>query len=164
MADNSFDIVSKVDAQEILNAIQQTEKELQNRFDLKDTDTKLEWNAGTLELTISTATDFSLRSVVDIFHQRLVKRNVPAKALQLGPVDSALGGTVRQKLTFSQGISTEKAKDINKRIKASGLKVQTQIQGDQIRVVGKKLDDLQAVIQLLRNADLDIHLDFVNYR
>ena len=159
---HSFDVVSEVNLQEVKNAVQQAAKEIQTRFDFKGSQTEIRFNEGVLEL--SSADEFKLNSAVDVLKGRLVKRNVPLKALQPGNVESALGGTVRQRIELQNGIPVEKAREIVKLVKNTKLKVQTSIQGDQLRVSGKNKDDLQQVIQLLRDTDLDIHLDFTNYR
>ena len=148
MADASFDIVSSVDLQEVKNAIAQAMKEIQTRFDLKGTGSTIEL-AGE-ELTLASSDEFKLKAVREVLEGRLVKRNVPLKALTFGEVDKALGGTVRQKVSLQKGIPTEKAREIVKLIKGTKLKVQAAIQGDQVRVSGKNKDDLQAVIGLLK--------------
>jgi uncharacterized protein YajQ (UPF0234 family) len=162
MADSSFDIVSKVDLQEVRNALAQATKELQTRFDLKGSGSSVEL-AGE-DLVLASADDFKLKAVREVLEQRLVKRSVPLKAITWGEVDRALGGTVRQKASLQKGIPTEKAREIVKIIKGSKLKVQPAIQGDQLRVTGKNKDDLQSVMRLLRDADLGIDMQFTNYR
>jgi len=161
--EHSFDVVSEVDLQEVKNAVQQAVKEIQTRFDFKGTNTEIRLNTeGALEL--SSADEYKLKSAVDVLQGKLVKRNVSLKALRPGTVESALGGTVRQRVELQKGIPIEKAREIVKMIKNTKLKVQASIQGDQLRVSGKNKDDLQQVIQLLRDTDLDIHLEFTNYR
>ncbi|MBI5700827.1 YajQ family cyclic di-GMP-binding protein [Candidatus Saganbacteria bacterium] len=160
--DNSFDIVSKINMTEVDNATQMAMKEIINRFDFKGT--KTEMKRAEEKLTVISDDEYKLKSVVDILQGKLVKRGVSLKFLEYGKVDQALGGTAKEEITIKQGISQDQAKDINKRIKEWGLKVQTQIQGDQIRVSAKKIDDLQAVIQGLRKANLPIELQFVNMR
>ncbi|MFN8092828.1 MAG: YajQ family cyclic di-GMP-binding protein [Vicinamibacteria bacterium] len=162
MADSSFDIVSKVDLQEVKNAIAQATKEIQTRFDLKGTGSSVDL-AGE-EIVVASSDDFKLRAVREVLEQRLVKRSVPLKALTWGEVDAALGGTVRQKAALQSGIPTEKAREIVKIVKGTKLKVQAAIQGDQLRVSGKNRDDLQAVIRVLRETDLGIDMQFTNYR
>jgi uncharacterized protein YajQ (UPF0234 family) len=162
MADSSFDIVSKVDLQEVKNAIAQATKEIQTRFDLKGTGSVVDL-AGE-EIVVASADEFKLKAVREVLEQRLVKRSVPLKALTWGEVDKALGGTVRQKASLQSGIPTEKAREIVKIIKGTKLKVQAAIQGDQLRVSGKNRDDLQSVIRLLRDTDLGIDMQFSNYR
>jgi uncharacterized protein YajQ (UPF0234 family) len=162
MADSSFDIVSSVDLQEVKNAIAQAMKEIQTRFDLKGTNSTIELSGE--ELTLASSDEFKLKAVRDVLEGRLVKRNVPLKALTFGEVEKALGGTARQKITLQKGIPTDKAREIVKLIKGSKLKVQAAIQGDQLRVTGKNKDDLQGVIRLLKGTDLGIDMQFTNYR
>jgi cyclic-di-GMP-binding protein len=162
MADSSFDIVSSVDLQEVKNAIAQATKEIQTRFDLKGTGSAIEL-AGE-ELLLVSSDDFKLKAVREILEGRLVKRNVPLKALSFGEIDKALGGTVRQRVEMQKGIPTEKAREIVKIIKGTKLKVQAAIQGDQLRVSGKNKDDLQSVMQVLRTTDLGIDMQFTNPR
>ena len=159
---HSFDVVSEVDLQEVKNAVQQAVKEIQTRFDFKGSKTEIQLNEGALEL--SSADEYKLKSALDVLQGRLVKRNVSLKALLPGSVESALGGTVRQRIELQKGIPIEKAREIVKLVKNTKLKVQTSIQGDQLRVTGKDKDDLQQIIQLLRDTDLDIHIEFTNYR
>lgn len=161
-AGHSFDVVSEVDLQEVKNAVQQASKEIQTRFDFKGSNTEIRMNEGALELT--SVDEYKLKSAVDVLKGRLVKRKVPLKALQPGDVESALGGTVRQRIELQSGIPVEKAREIVKMVKNTKLKVQASIQGDQLRVTGKNKDDLQQIIQLLRDTDMGIHLEFTNYR
>lgn len=158
----SFDVVSRIDLQEVDNALNQTRKEVAQRYDLKDSKTEIAWDQK--EITITSADDFKVKAVVDVLQSKLVKRNVPIKNLEYGIVESALGGRARQKITVQQGIETEKAREIVKFIKGSGVKVQAQIMDDEVRVTGKKRDDLQDVIAKLRGADLGLALQFVNFR
>jgi len=162
MAESSFDIVSSVDLQEVKNAIAQAMKEITTRFDLKGTGSEVSL-AGE-ELVLVSNDEFKLKAVRDILETRLVKRGVPLKALSFGTPDKALGRTVRQKVTMQKGIPSEKAREIVKIIKGMKLKVQAAIQGDQLRVSGKSKDDLQAVMQTLRGTNLDIDMQFTNYR
>jgi uncharacterized protein YajQ (UPF0234 family) len=165
MADeNSFDIVSRVDMQEVLNAVQQATKEISQRFDFKGSKSNIELNKDKGEMTLVSDDEQKLRSVIDILKSKLVKRGVSLKSLQYDKVEPASGGTVRQVITLQQGIAQEKAKEIVKLIKDTKLKVQAEIQKDQLRVRAKKIDDLQAVINILREKDLGIHMEFVNYR
>ncbi len=165
MADlNSFDVVSKVEMQEVKNAIDQALKEIHQRFDFKGTKTELALKEKELELVIVSDDEYKLKSVVDILKAKLIKRNVSVKAFAFGVVEPALGGTVRQVAKIQSGLSTDKAKEITKAIKDGKLKVQAQIQGDQVRVQGKSRDELQAVIALLKAKDFGIDLQFVNYR
>lgn len=162
---NSFDIVSKVDVQEVSNAVHQSMKEIQNRFDFKGSKSSITFDGK--ELTLVADDEYKMKSVNDILKEKLVKRKVPLNGLSYGPIQEASGGTVRQVAAVQQGIASEKAKEIVKIIKNSKLKkVQASIQADQVRVSGASRDDLQAVIQLLkeRESALGIPLQFVNYR
>lgn len=158
----SFDVVSRIDLQEVDNALNQTRKEVAQRYDLKDSKTEIGWDQK--EIVVTSADDFKVKAVVDVLQSKLVKRNVPIKNLEYGVVEPALGGRARQKITVQQGIETEKAREIVKFIKGSGVKVQAQIMDDEVRVSGKKRDDLQDVIAKLRGADLGLALQFVNFR
>ncbi|WP_223700717.1 YajQ family cyclic di-GMP-binding protein [Sutcliffiella deserti] len=160
--ESSFDIVSKVDLSEVSNAINVALKEIQNRFDFKGSvsDIKLEKE----ELVLLSDSEFKLDQVKDVLVSKLIKRNVPTKNIQYGKIEEASKGAVRQRGTLVQGIDKDNTKKINTIIKNAGLKVKTQIQDDQVRVTGKNRDDLQQVIAALRAADLDIDLQFVNYR
>ncbi len=164
MADSSFDIVCKIDLQEVRNAVQQATKEIATRFDLKGSGTAISVSGddGSLELTSSD--EYKLKSALDVLETKLVKRKVPLKALQRGKMESALAGTVRQSIHFQSGIPMDKAKEIVKMVKGTKRKVQASIQGDQVRVSGKKKDDLQSIMSLLRESDLDIEMQFTNYR
>jgi len=161
-SDHSFDIVSRPNLQEVDNAISMSAKEIDQRFDFKGSLTEIKRE--TDKLVINTSDEYKLKSTADILQTKLVKRGVSLKFLEYGKMEEALGGRMRQEIKIKQGLSQEQAKDINKRIKDLGLKVQSQIQGDQVRVFAKKLDDLQIVIQNLRKANLPIELQFVNYR
>jgi uncharacterized protein YajQ (UPF0234 family) len=163
MPDNSFDIVSKIDLQEVSNAIQQAMKEVTTRFDLKDSKSRIELE-GKEEILLHSADEFKLKAVNDVFQQKLVKRGVPLKGLTYGAVESSLGGTAKQKITMQQGIPIEKAREIVKLIKTSKKKVQASIQGDLVRVSGKDRDALQAIIALMRQQDFGIDMQFTNYR
>jgi uncharacterized protein YajQ (UPF0234 family) len=162
MAENSFDVVSSVDLQEVKNAIAQATKELLTRYDLKGTSSEAVLQGE--EIVLSSSDEFKLKAVKDILETRLVKRNVPLKALSYEKIEQALGGTVRQRVTLQKGIPTEKAREIVKIVKGSKIKVQVAIQGDQLRVSGKNRDDLQAVIRVLKETDLGIDMQFTNYR
>ena len=163
MPENSFDIVSKVDLQEVSNAMQQALKEIHTRFDLKDSKSNIVLD-GKDAIVLTSADEFKLKAVNDVFQQKLVKRGVPLKALTYGPVETAAGSTVRQRITTQQGIRVEKARDIVKVIKNSKKKVQASIQGDLVRVSGKDRDALQEIIALLRSSDFGIDMQFTNYR
>jgi cyclic-di-GMP-binding protein len=158
----SFDVVSKVDLQEVDNALNQTRKEVAQRYDLKDSKTEITWDQKVLVIT--SADDFKVKAVVDVLQSKLVRRNVPLKNLEYGKVEPAAGGRARQTITVKQGIDSDKAREIVKHVKSSGLKVQSQILEDQVRVSGKKRDDLQAAIQSLKGADFELALQFVNFR
>ncbi len=161
--ENSFDIVSKVDIQEVKNAIDQALKEIRARFDLKDSnsDVKLE---GEEKLQLASADEYKLKAVTEILQQKLAKRGVSLKALTYGKLEPAANSSVRQKVDLQQGISIEKAKEISRLIKDSKIKAQASIQGDTVRVSSKDRDALQEVIALLKKQDLGIDLQFTNYR
>ena len=165
MADeHSFDIVSKVDLQEVLNAVQQATKEISQRFDFKGSKSSIELNKDKHEITVVSDDEQKLKTVLDILQTKLIKRGISLKALQYGKIEQASEGTVRQLITLQQGIPVEKAKEIVKLIKETKMKVQAEIQKDQVRVKAKKIDDLQTAMKLLREKDLGIHIDFANYR
>lgn len=164
MAENSFDIVSKVDMQEVHNAIQNALKEIHTRFDLKDSKSDIKVEGKDNDLILASVDEYKLKAVTDILQSKLVKRNVPLKALKYGAIEPAAGATVRQKVTMQQGIPIEKAKEIVKVIKDSKLKVQATIQGDTVRISGKDRDTLQSVIALVRGKDFGIDTQFTNYR
>ena len=159
----SFDIVSEVDMQEVNNAINQTVKEITQRFDFKGSKSVVEIENGTA-IKIVTEDDTRMRSIVDILQSKFIKRGVSIKNLEYGKVESAAGGMVRQSIRIKQGIEADVAKKITKDIKETKLKVQTQLQDDQVRVSGKKIDDLQAVIAFLKGKDYGVELQFSNFR
>lgn len=161
---NSFDIVSKIDLAEVTNAINQTMKEVSQRFDFKGTKSEITLETKDNAVTLLSDDDFKMKSLIDIFEQKLVKRNVPLKGLKYGKIEPAAGSTVRQRIDLQQGIPIEKAKEIVKIIKDAKLKVQASINGDFVRVTGKDRDILQDVIKLMKNQDLGIHMEFTNYR
>lgn len=161
-SENSFDIACKLDMQEVSNAVNQTIKEIQQRYDLKGSNCEVVLEK--TEITLTVPDDMKLRAVSDILQSRLHRRGVPLKALSYGKAESAAGGALRQKIALQQGIPIEKAREIVKLIKETKLKVQAQIQEDQVRVTGKIRDDLQAIIAMLKEKDLGIALQFVNYR
>lgn len=161
-ADNSFDVVSEVDLMEVSNAVQQAIKEIRQRFDFKGSVSDI-----TLEkdlLTLTSDDETKLKSVTDIVQTKLVKRGVSLKALDYGTIQPATKGSVRQVVTIKKGIASEKAKEIVKYIKGTGVKVQAAIQEDQVRISGKKRDDLQAIMQHLKTQDFGIDLQFTNFR
>jgi cyclic-di-GMP-binding protein len=162
MAQFSFDVVSQVDEQEVRNALDQARREISQRFDFKGTDTEITHEGSSIGVRANS--EGRVAAAVDVLKERMVRRNVPLKALQEGKVLPAAGGHYKQTIDIVQGISDEKARTINKFIKAKSLKVQTQVQGDQLRVVSKSKDDLQAAIKSLREEDFGIALQFTNYR
>jgi len=163
MPENTFDIVSKVDLQEVTNAIQQALKEVHTRFDLKDSKSNIALEEKDA-MVLTSVDEYKLKAVNDVFQQKLVKRGVPLKALTYGPIEPAAGSTVRQRITMQQGIPIEKAREIVKLIKNSKKKVQASIQGDLVRVSGKDRDALQEILALLRGSDFGIDMQFTNYR
>jgi len=159
----SFDIVSEVDRQELKNAVDQAQRELANRFDFKNTDSSIEQKE--LVLTLRTASEDRLRALKLLLEEKLVKRQVSLRGLDWGKVEQASGESVRQVVTVNVGINSDKAREINKLIKQKGPKgVSSQTQGEQIRVTGKKRDDLQATMALLKSSDLEVPLQFENFR
>jgi uncharacterized protein YajQ (UPF0234 family) len=164
MPDNTFDIVSKIDLNEVQNAVQQTAKEIQTRYDLKDSKSSVELNEKEHKLLLASSDEYKLKAVTEILGQKLVKRNVPLKGLTYGAIQTASAGAVRQEITLQQGIPMEKAKDVIKLIKDSKLKVQASIQADVVRVAGKDRDILQQVIALLKGKDFGIDMQFTNFR
>ena len=163
MAENSFDIVSKVDLQEVSNAIQQALKEVHTRFDLKDSKSNITMD-GKEAIVLTSADEYKLKAVNDVLQQKLVKRGVPLRALTYGAVEPAAGSSARQRITMQQGIPIEKAREIVKAIKDSKKKVQASIQADVVRVSGKDRDTLQEIIALLKARDFGIDMQFANYR
>ena len=163
-SDHSFDICSNVDLQEVKNALSQAEKEVMHRYDLQGSDSKLEFNDSEKKITIESQDDYKVKAVIEILKQKLIKRGISVKALVYGSLDQSLGGRCKQEVTLQQGIPIEKAKDIVKEIKQTKIKVQTQIQGEQVRVVSSKIDLLQDVMKHLKTKDFGIHMDFANYR
>lgn len=164
MPDNSFDVVSKIDLPEVSNAVQQALKEIQQRYDLKNSHSNIELQEKENKIFLQSEDEYKLKAVIEILEQKLVKRKVPLKGLAFGTVTPAGGNTVRQEITLQQGIPIEKAREIVKVIKDSKKKVQASIQGDFLRVAGKDRDTLQEVMQLLRASDFGIDMQFTNYR
>src|SRR5262245_37171275 len=158
----SFDVVSQVNPQEVDNALNQTRKEIGQRYDFKDTKTELREEDKVIHIVSDD--DFKVKAVVDVLQSKLVRRGVSLKALVYGKIEPAAGGLAKQTVTIQQGIDTDRARQIVKLVKDSKLKVQSQIQGDQVRISGKKRDDLQAAIQLLKAQDLGLPLQFINFR
>jgi uncharacterized protein YajQ (UPF0234 family) len=162
MPENTFDLVSKIDLQEVSNAIQQALKEVHTRFDLKDSKSNIELEKD--DIVLHSADEYKLKAVNDVLQQKLVKRGVTLKGLTYGAVEPAAGGTAKRRITMQQGIPIEKARDIVKAIKDSKKKAQASIQGDLVRVSSKDRDTLQEVIAMLRQQDFGIDLQFTNYR
>jgi len=162
MPDNSFDVVSKIDLQEVSNAIQQALKEVHTRFDLKDSKSNIELEKDAIVL--HSADEYKLKAVNDVLQQKLVKRGVALKGLIYGEVEPAAGGTAKRRITMQQGIPIEKAREIVKTIKDAKKKAQASIQGDLVRVSGKDRDALQEIIALLKQKDFGIDMQFTNYR
>lgn len=163
MADmHSFDIVSKINMQELTNAVNQAVKEIQTRYDFKDSKSTIE--LGKDEIVIHSDDDFKLKAVIDILQNKMIKRAVPIKALKYGKVEEASGSTVRQHIKLQNGIEQDQAKKIVAKIKDLKMKVQASIQGDQVRVQAKDIDDLQAIIKTLKEKNFDFAMQFENYR
>jgi len=159
----TFDVVSELDMQEVRNAVDQAEREVTTRFDFKNTGSSIELKDTTIEL--ATESESRLQALTQVLEEKLVRRKVSLKSLDFGKVEEASKGAVRQTVTLRMGISTEKAKEIGKFVKELNLKgVQHQVQGDQLRVSGKKRDDLQAAIAALREHDFELPLQFTNFR
>jgi uncharacterized protein YajQ (UPF0234 family) len=158
----SFDIVSQVNAQEVKNAVEQTNKEIQNRFDFKGSDARIE--QAEMALTVFADDEFKLNQVMDVLRQRMAKRNIDVRSLELGAIEKISGDKAKRLVTVKTGIAQDKAKQIQKTIKDAKLKVQAPIQGDLVRVSGGKKDDLQAAMQLVRTAVADVPLQYINLR
>lgn len=161
---NSFDIVSKIDLQEVRNAVDQAMKEIKQRFDFKGSKSDITLDDKEKAMILLSDDENKLKSVIDVLQTKIIKRGISLKALTYEKLEQALGGTVRQKIKLQDGIPQENAKEIVRIIKDAKLKVQAQIQGDQLRITGKNRDDLQAVIALLKEKDLGVDMQFVNYR
>jgi uncharacterized protein YajQ (UPF0234 family) len=161
--ENSFDIVSKVDLQEVRNAIDQALKEIRQRFDLKDSHSEIKME-GDDAIQLASANEYKLEAVKEILGQKLVKRGVSLKNMTYGKLEPAAGQSVRQKISLQQGIPSEKAKEIVKLIKDAKKKAQASIQGDTVRISSKDRDELQSIIALLRGRDMGVDLQFTNYR
>jgi len=164
MPDNSFDVVSIVDMPEVQNAVQQSLKEILNRFDLKNSKSAIEVNEKESKLVVTSSDDFKLKSVVEVLQQKLAKRQVPLKNFKYGTIQPAAGSTSKQEVTIQSGIPIEKSKDIVKAIKDSKVKAQASIQGDLVRVSSKSRDVLQEVMQLLKKGDFGVEVQFTNFR
>lgn len=160
--ENSFDIVSQVDLQEVNNAVNQAVKELQTRFDFKGSRSEINYDGE--HITIIGDDEFKLKNVVDILEARLVKRGINLKALRYGKMEPAAKDTVRRRVDLIQGLDKEISKAVTKLVKESKLKVQASVQGDQVRISGKNRDDLQKIIQIIKDHEFEIPLQFINYR
>jgi uncharacterized protein YajQ (UPF0234 family) len=160
--DNSFDIVSKVEFTEVTNAITMTMKEIGTRYDFKGS--KSEVSLDKEDLVLISDDEYKMDQLKDVLFSKMIKRGIPVRNLEYGKIERAHGGTIRQRATIAQGIDKENAKKINTIIKNSGVKVKTQVQDDQVRVTGKDRDDLQKIIALVREADLSVDVQFINYR
>jgi cyclic-di-GMP-binding protein len=158
----TFDVVSEIDEQEVKNAVDQAQREVTTRFDFKDTNSTIEF-AGE-KITLASVTADRLKALLQVLEEKFARRNVSLKTLDYGKVEEATKGTARQVITLKAGLSSDKAKEINRAIKESGQKVQSQTQGDSVRVTGKKRDDLQAIITFLKDKDFEIPLQFNNFR
>lgn len=161
-AESTFDIVSQYEEQELVNALDQTRREVSQRFDLKDTKTEIKHDKKSL--TITTASEFTLKQVMDVLQSKMVKRGLSLKILKPGKIEPASGGMVRQTIELQQGISAELAREISKLIRDTYPKVRPQIQGDAVRVAAKSRDELQQVIALLKGKDYPVPLQYINYR
>jgi hypothetical protein len=162
--DNSFDVVSKIELPEVSNAIQQALKEIQQRYDLKGSNSTIQLVEKDNKIQLASADDFKLKAVIEILEQKLIKRKVSLKGLEYGVVTPAAGSSVRQEIKLQQGIDADKARKIVQAIKDSKKKVQVSIQGDLLRVAGKDRDTLQEVMHLLRSGDFGLDLQFINFR
>jgi uncharacterized protein YajQ (UPF0234 family) len=163
-SEHSFDVVCKLDKQEVTNSVQQTLQESGQRYDFKNAKYEIKFDQTAMTLTLSADSDFRLKSLGDILETRMAKRQIPLAAITREAVEMTSGGSARQVYKLQTGIPVEKAKEIIKLIKDSKLKVQASIQSDQVRISGKALDDLQLVQKLIHEADLKIHVQYVNYR
>src|SRR5437763_16227034 len=163
MPENTFDIVSQINLQEVSNAIQQATKEIHTRFDLKDSKSNIALE-GKDAIVLTSIDEYKLKAINDVFQQKLAKRGVPLKGLTYGAIEPAAGSSVRQRISLQQGIPIEKAREIVKAMKNSKQKVQASIQGDLVRVSGKDRDTLQAIIALIKQNDFGIDMQFTNYR
>ncbi|MFA6467585.1 MAG: YajQ family cyclic di-GMP-binding protein [Bacteroidota bacterium] len=161
---NSFDIVSEVNMQEVDNALNQARKEVATRYDFKDSKTSIDFTEKEKEITLHTEDDFRLKAVVDILQNKFIKRGIAIKTLKYGNVETASGGTIRQKITLLVGIDKENAKKLVQIIKDTKIRVQASIMDDQVRVTGKDKDDLQTIIAKLRGTEFPLPLQFTNYR
>lgn len=159
----SFDVVSQVDLQEVENAVNQARKEVSQRYDFRGSNAAIEWDKKEV-ISIESADEFKVKAVDDVLREKLAKRNVPLKSLDPGKIEPASGGRAKQEVKIRQGIDSDRARLITKLVKELKLKVQAQIQGDQVRISGKKRDDLQAAIQAIKAKEIDVPLQFINFR
>jgi uncharacterized protein YajQ (UPF0234 family) len=159
----SFDVVSQLDLQEVDNALNQARKEVLQRYDFKDTATVIDWDKKE-KISIESKDEFKVKAVDDVLREKLARRHVALKAVDFGKVEPGPGGRAKQEIKLKQGIDADRAREIVKLVKEAKLKVQAQVMGDQVRVSGKKRDDLQAAIQVIRARDLDLPLQFINFR
>ena len=159
----TFDIVSQLNLQEVDNALNQARKEVAQRYDFKDTRTQIDWDKKE-KISIESSDDFKVKAVDEVLREKLARRQVPLKALEFGAIEPGPGGRAKQEIKLKQGIDADRAREIVKLVKDAKLKVQAQIMGDQVRVSGKKRDDLQAAIATIRARDLDLPLQFLNFR
>ena len=163
-AESSFDVVSKVDMQEVKNAVDQARREIETRFDFKGSSSEIDLDEKAGKLTLASDSEARMKSLVDVLQSKLHRRGVDIRTLEMGEIEEAAKGTVRQTATIRQGLDADTARKIVKLIKDKGLKVQAQMQGDQVRVSGKAKDDLQSVLQYLKSQDVGVPLQFINYR
>ncbi len=163
-SENSFDIVSKVDMQEVKNAVDQAVKEITARFDFKGSDSTIELDDKKNTIALATENEVRLKGLVDVLQSKLHKRGIDIRALELGDMEEAAKGTVKQTATLKQGLDSDTARKIVKLIKDKGLKVQATIQGDQVRVTGKSRDDLQTVMAAIKAAEMEVSVQYINYR
>jgi uncharacterized protein YajQ (UPF0234 family) len=159
----SFDVVSQLNLQEVDNALNQARKEVVQRYDFKDTRTVIDWDKKE-KISVESADEFKVKALDDVLREKLARRQVPLKAVDFGAIEPGPGGRAKQEIKLKQGIDADRARDLVKVVKEAKLKVQAQIMGDQVRVSGKKRDDLQAAIQAIRGRDIDLPLQFVNFR
>lgn len=164
MPDNSFDVVSELEMPEVLNAVQQAQKELITRYDLKDSKSSIELTEKDKKLILASADEYKLKAVIEILESKLVKRKVSLKGLTYGPLIPSAGSSVKQEVTLQSGVPSEKAREIVKALKDSKLKIQAAINGDLIRVSGKDRDTLQQAIAFLRSKEFGVDLQFINFR
>ncbi len=158
----TFDVVSEIDEQEVKNAVDQAQREVTTRFDFKNTDSTIELKETTI--TLASVTEERLKALDQVLQEKLIKRGVSLKTLDYGKIEEAAKGTARQVITLKAGLSSDKAKEVNRALKESGLKVQSSTQGDAVRVTGKKRDDLQDAIAFLKEKEFDIPIQFKNFR